>query len=282
MDYIEILPRREGTVVRNIRSFSAAEILDCGQCFRWENTAENTWRGVAFGRVCTLVEEEGALYFPHASVEEFKRVWFDYFDFGRDYNEIKALLCQDKNAARAVDFCPGMRVLRQEPWEALCSFIISQNNNIKRIRGIVARLCEFFGEPLGDGLYAFPAPQRLTGLQKEDLEPLRCGFRAEYILHAAQMVAGGDIDLQAMYTMNLDSAREQLRRIRGVGPKVAECALLYGMGRVECVPVDVWISRVLERMYPQGLPSEMASVGGIAQQYLFHYARHSPAFAGDA
>jgi len=282
MDYIEILPRREGTVVRNIRSFSAAEILDCGQCFRWENTAENTWRGVAFGRVCTLVEEEGALYFPHASVEEFKRVWFDYFDFGRDYNEIKALLCQDKNAARAVDFCPGLRVLRQEPWEALCTFIISQNNNIPRIKGIVQRLCEGFGRLLPGGGFAFPGPERLAGLQPQDLADIRSGFRARYILDAARLVHAGELELDTLYTLELARARESLMRVKGVGPKVAECALLYGLGRAECFPVDVWIARALEQLYPGGFPAAFAPVAGIAQQYLFHYIRHHPGDSGNS
>lgn len=279
MDYIEILPQGDGTLVKGVQNFCPEDIFGCGQCFRWENTAPETWTGVAFGRVCVLEQRQEDLYFPRTPPKEFHSIWYEYFDFGRDYSRVKRLLSQDESAARAVSFCPGMRVLRQDPWEALCSFILSQNNNIKRIRGIVERLCQRYGTPLGEGLYGFPAPEILSGLEAEDLEPVRCGFRARYILHAARLVASGSIRLESLRSAPLSQAREELRQITGVGPKVAECALLYGLGRVECVPVDVWISRVLDQLYPGGFPEFLEEIGGIAQQYLFHYARRCPEFS---
>lgn len=210
-----------------------------------------------------------------ATPEEAQTVWAPYFDLERDYSAVCRTLASDPVLVSAIAFAPGLHLLRQEPWEALCSFILSQNNNIPRIRGIIARLCALFGEPV-DGGFAFPVPERLAELTENDLAPIRSGFRAKYVLDAAQRVASGQLDLGALSGMPLEEARAALRTIRGVGPKVAECALLYGCGRVECFPVDVWIRRVLDCLYPQGFPAGFGPIAGIAQQYLFHYARCCP------
>lgn len=172
---------------------------------------------------------------------------------------------------------PGAsRVLRQDRWEALCSFIISQNNNIKRIRGIVETLCNTWGEPLPGRRSSFPGPEVLASLTEEDLQPLRSGFRAKYILDAARKTASGEVDLDHVASLPTEEAAAELCRIRGVGIKVAHCALLYGFHRIECLPVDVWMKRVMSTMYPQGLPEELLPYAGIAQQYLFHYSRSHP------
>ena len=139
------------------------------------------------------------------------------------------------------------------------------------IKGIVKRLCESFGAPLGPGIHAFPPPEQIARLHLDDLAPLRAGFRAKYILDAAQKVADGTIDLEAARTLPLEQARAHLMQIMGVGPKVAECALLYGLHRLEAFPVDVWMKRVLERFYPNGFPP--VECPGVAQQYLFHSVR---------
>jgi len=172
----------------------------------------------------------------------------------------------------ATQFSPGIRVLRQDGWEALCTFILSQNNNISRIKGLVGRLCEHFGRPIPGG-FDFPTPERLAALSVLDLEPVRCGFRAKYIIDAAKAVSGGRFDLSAIYTLPIDEAFAALQSIHGVGPKVAHCALLFGFGRTECLPVDVWMRRAMDAWFPQGLPEEIQPVAGIAQQYIFHYAR---------
>ena len=181
--------------------------------------------------------------------------------FGED--ETLAAACQN----------PGIRVLRQEPFETLITFIISQNNNIKRITGIVERLCESFGEPLAGGGFAFPTAQRLAALSAEDLAPLRAGFRARYIIDGAQKVAGGQVDLEEISRLPADEGRARLTEIVGVGAKVADCVLLFGFGKWEVIPKDVWIKRIIAAYYPEGFPACMEKYGGIAQQYLFDYAR---------
>ena len=166
---------------------------------------------------------------------------------------------------QALDACPGIRILHQEPWEAICSFIISQNNHIPRIKGIIGRLCESFGEPLGSGDFAFPSPERLAVLDISALAPLRAGFRAGYLLDAAKKIATGEVSLEALSILPLEEARASLQKIRGVGPKVAECALLYGCGRMDAFPIDVWMKRVMAECYPQGLPACIQGYEGIAQ-----------------
>ena len=264
---------KEYIKVTELGDFSLADTLNCGQCFRWDEDAEGVFSGFAGKLGCRARQEDDAVYFYGVSKEEFDGFWVEYFDFARDYGALRNAFCEDEVLAEAVRFAPGIRVLRQEPWEALCSFIISQNNNIKRIKGIVARLCEEFGDKAGGGMSTFPAAEKLAGLCEDDLSTLRCGFRAGYILDAARKVASKEVDLDKVAVLPLDEARAQLMKIRGVGPKVAECTLLYGFGRLECFPVDVWIKRAMESLFPDGLPACAAEYAGIAQQYIFHYMR---------
>ena len=167
----------------------------------------------------------------------------------------------------AVEKCGGIRILRQQPWETVISFIISANNNIPRIRGIIDRLCTGFGT---DG--CFPTPEQLAVQTPETLSPLRAGFRTKYILDAARKVADGTLCLDQLADMPLQQAREQLMTVNGIGPKVAECILLYGFHRLDAFPVDTWIKKVLCQCYPDGFP-EWIAPKGVAQQYLFHYIR---------
>ena len=161
----------------------------------------------------------------------------------------------------------------QSPWETLCSFIISQNNNIKRIAGIIERLCENFGDELGDGVYSFPSAEKLACLSVDDLSVLRSGFRAKYIIDAAKKVSSNEVDFKKVASAELSEARAELMKITGVGPKVADCALLFGFHRLDAFPTDVWIKRALSYLYPNGFPDFADQYKGIAQQYLFHYVR---------
>ena len=273
MDYTHGEAGGGGYILHGLRSFDLAAICESGQCFRWERAAEDTYEGVAFG-LCRRVSRRGdSLFFHGVQEAEFKSVWHGYFDFGRDYGALAGLLRSDDTLRRAVDYAPGMRILRQDCWEALCSFILSQNNNIARIKGLVRRLCEYFGEPVSGG-FAFPGPERLAGLSADNLAPVRSGFRAEYILDAARAVASGRVELEKLPSMPLEEARAALMCIRGVGPKVAECALLYGAGRVECFPVDVWIGRAMKKYFGDGFDiTAFGRHAGIVNQYLFYYAR---------
>jgi N-glycosylase/DNA lyase len=231
------------------------------------------WEGVAYGCHLRVQQDKTALTFYGVSEKEFETVWKNYFDLGRDYGSLKTLLEPDPVMAAAIAYAPGMRVLRQEPWEALCSFIFSQHNNIPRIKGLVERFCDAFGEAKGS-IRAFPTPETVASLTIDDMAPVRAGFRAKYILDAARKVACGEVDLSALPALPISEARTELMKINGVGPKVADCALLFGLAHPEAFPIDVWITRVMDTYYPDGFPEAFAPVAGLAQMYLFHYARN--------
>ncbi|SDN59974.1 DNA-3-methyladenine glycosylase family protein [Acetanaerobacterium elongatum] len=270
---MEIQVSGKDIVITHLQDFCLRDILCCGQCFVFRELAPDTFFGTAGGRALTVSQSGDTLTLHNTTPTDFEGFWRGYFDLDRDYAAVKRALCCDETLRLAVAYAPGMRVLRQPPWEALCSFILSQNNNIKRIQGIVERLCETFGEALPGGGYGFPTPQTLASLTVEDLAPLRAGFRAKYILDAAQKVASGEVNLNELYTLDIDDARRSLMRIKGVGIKVADCALLYGASRVEAFPLDVWMKRAMASLFPKGLPDCAVPYAGLAQQYIFHYIR---------
>ena len=257
--------------------FDPDKILESGQCFRPRKQAEGWYRFVSGRQLLYLRPLRSGTYTVRCEPGAWETFWHGYFDLGRSYAALRGKLdSRDDFLQRAMEYGRGIRVLRQDRWEALCSFIISQNNNIKRIRGIVETLCDTWGEPLPGGRSSFPGPEVLASLTEEDLQPLRSGFRAKYILDAARKTASGEVDLDHVASLPTEEAAAELCRIRGVGIKVAHCALLYGFHRIECLPVDVWMKRVMSTMYPQGLPEELLPYAGIAQQYLFHYSRSHP------
>lgn len=261
-------------VLNNVQPLDAALTLDCGQSFRWSETEDGKWHGVAFGRSVDVYCENDALVICGDVRDGDEKLWREYFDLDTDYAAVCENLKVDKWLNKAITAYPGIRILRQDSWEALCSFIISQNNNIPRIKGIIDRLCAQFGEKLYNGDFSFPSAQIISEKTIEDLAPLRAGFRAKYIIDAARKIACGDVNLERIADMPIEEAREELQKISGVGPKVAECTLLYGFGRKEAFPVDVWVRRIMGELYPDGLPGCTAGVEGIAQQYLFHWRRN--------
>lgn len=259
-----------------VKCFDLPLTLDCGQAFRWRQEEDGSFKGAAFGKFLHISQEtDGTLVFYNTSDEEFNEIWKHYFDLERDYETLCEDFCRsDESLKTAVEAYPGIRILNQEPWEALCSFIISQNNNIPRIKGIVERFCHLLGDPLEDGFYSFPTAEKMANLTVEDLAPLRAGFRAKYLLDAARKVCDGTVNLEALPQMDIDEARAELQQICGVGPKVAECVLLYSCGKTEAFPKDIWVKRILEELYPDGLPECINGVQGIAQQFLFHWRRN--------
>lgn len=261
----------------NVNTLRLDITLDCGQCFRWEKNGD-AWHGVIFGKSVTARQQGSNIHFDVVceegeGVSEIEVMLDDYFDLTTDYPAIFNEFSELDVLRKAIDFAPGIHILKQQPWEALCSFIISQNNNIPRIKGIISRLCESFGVRLPDGSYSFPEPGVLSNLTPDDLAPLRSGFRAKYIIDAAKRVACGEIVLDGLYSAPLEEAGKALQTILGVGPKVSDCTLLYGLHRLECFPLDVWMKRVVKELLPCGLPKHMLPYAGIAQQYLFHYMR---------
>lgn len=246
------------------------ETLDCGQAFRWKKVPSDyacTYEGFFVNDQLKVSQtDKGTFIFHDTSEENFLGKWMDYFDFETDYGQLKKQFSEDETLSKACSFAGGIRLLRQNSWECLISFIISQNNNIPRIKGIIDRLCDHYGG-------SFPTPEELSQETADSLAYLRSGFRAKYIADASQKTASGTIDLASISTLPIEEARTALKTIMGVGPKVAECVLLFGMHRTEAFPVDVWIKRVLEEYYPGGFPEFARENGGIAQQYLFHYIR---------
>lgn len=259
---------------------ASTEVLDlkktfeCGQCFRWEADSKGCYTGVAYGKALCIWEEDGAVL-CNAPAGDLP-FWQYYFDLDTDYTESLRLFSRPDYLRQCRDFGLGIRILRQEPWEALVSFLISQCNNIPRIRGIVSTLCRLFGTPLGGGLFSFPKPQRLAGLSEAALAPIKSGYRAKYILNAARAVSEGSLDLQALSTLSDEAAFAEIRKLPGVGKKVANCFLLYGLHRLNRFPVDVWMRKALDQHFPKDFdPAVLGEHAGLAQQFIFYYIRSS-------
>ncbi|MDD6275772.1 MAG: DNA glycosylase [Clostridia bacterium] len=271
---MQVFNEYSSLVFNDIAPFSADLTFDCGQAFRWDKNPDGSWHGIVGNRAVNIYQSGNSLTVKGIIKDGDAEFWTRYLDLERNYGEICENLKADKYLKLAIEKYSGIRILKQDSWEALCSFIISQNNNIPRIKGIVERLCVNFGEDLGNGDFSFPTAEKLAECSVEELSPLRAGFRAKYIIDAAQKVALGDVELEKMASCDIDEARAELQLIKGVGAKVAECTLLYGCGRVDAFPVDVWVRRIMQELYPDGLPECTRGVEGIAQQYLFHWRRN--------
>lgn len=261
-------------IINDVKCLDLALTLDCGQAFRWAMQDDGSWSGIVNGVFLNISKADDTVILKNTTKENFESIWMNYFDFEKDYAQICSTLKQDALIAPTVDEYYGIRILNQDSWEALCSFVISQQNNIKRIKGIIERLCRTYGDEVCDGYYSFPTAERLSTLTVEDFEALGTGYRAKYLERLAKDVASGRIDLEKIKGLSLEEARKELLNIFGVGIKVANCALLFGFGFYDAFPVDVWMKRVME-YYPDGLPECFDGIGGIAQQYLFHWARNN-------
>lgn len=274
MNYEQI---NNGILVHNVSSLELAQTLDCGQAFRWTENEDKSFSGVAYGKFLTVALQGEDLCILGTDEADFLKIWKNYFDLDLDYSAIREEIRQIHPVLNeAAEFAPGIRILQQEPWEALCTFIISQNNNIKRIKGIVERLCESFGENIDGCHYSFPSAERLAALRPDDLAPLRAGFRNRYIIDAAQKVTAHEVELEACRTLPYAEARRELCKITGVGTKVADCALLFGLHRIEAFPLDVWMKKAMSKLFPDMKPEDFGRYAGIAQQYIFHYSRMNP------
>ncbi len=273
-----ITSQLEKICLENCEDFSPLEIFECGQAFRWNADKEGVYTGVAFGRAARVWKEDGKAYIV-SDKGAFDAVWRDYFDLNRDYSELRREISREKVLEKACDFGRGIRILKQEPWEALCSFIISQCNNIPRIKGIVEKLCVLCGEEIefmGERFFTFPSAERVALLNTKELDSLRAGYRAAYISDAAKGVACGDIDLARIESLPTDEAKAELLKISGVGEKVASCTLLFGLGKLDAFPVDVWMKRAIAEFFGEGKFDyrRFGRYAGLAQQYMFHYIRN--------
>jgi len=284
-------------VIEGIRDFSAEQIFESGQCFRFSREPDGSYTGIVrgcFANISYNTEEDRLIiwsdYMPmSASLQQ--KFWRDYLDLDRDYKEIKQVLSdKDPIMGKAVVAAGGLRVLNQEPWETLISFIVSQNSNIPKIKGSIEAICAMYGKRLGRienrDMYAFPAIGALAGAHVEDLESCRIGYRAGYVAEAARQVdVDGGAFLATAAAVSEQKAEEYLLSLSGVGPKVAHCVMLFSLKKTDIFPVDVWIARAMNRLY--GIPEDdhdamrayakerFAPYGGIAQMYLFEYIRRN-------
>ena len=237
----KIISKNNNIYIKGIEEFDLPHTLDCGQAFRWSCDENGLWSGVAGNKFLSLEKlDDGTVVLYNTNEVDFNIFWKNYFDLDRDYSEIVKIFSQNETLKAACEYSYGIRILNQEPFETLCSFIISQNNNISRIKGIIQRLCENFGEDKGD-YFAFPTADKMASLTVDDLAPLRSGFRAKYLIDAATKVANGEVDLYHLRYAPLDTARDELMKIKGVGPKVADCALLFSHHHDRAFPKDVWL-----------------------------------------
>ncbi len=271
---MKFIKKEEHLLLTECENFDPFISCECGQCFRFSKESDDEYRLFAQGRILCIKRQEDGWLFLNVDEEEFKERFVGYFDLDRDYKAIIQSYSQDENIARAACEGGGIRIFRQDPWETLVSFIISANNNIPRIKKIIESLCTTLGEPCGGG-YSFPTPESIVNAGVVGLAPIRAGFRAKYIVDAAQKVAGNEISLEYIKTCGYEQALSELKKIKGVGDKVANCVLLFGFGYYNAFPIDVWVKRVISKYYGEGFdPKAFGEYAGIAQQYLFYYERN--------
>jgi len=264
--------------ISGCEDFSPREIFECGQAFRWEADDNGVYAGIAF-ETPAKVWKEGENVYIESLAGAYDKIWYRYFDLERDYAALRAEIGRERALVPACEFGRGIRILRQEPWEALCSFIISQCNNIPRIKGIVEKLCRLCGEEISfqdKTYYAFPSAEAVSRLSEKELSSLRAGYRAAYIKTASEAVVSGEFNLDEVSSLPTAEAKEQLLSLSGVGEKVASCVLLFGMGKLDAFPVDVWMKRAITEFFGTEKFDyrRFGEYAGLAQQYMFHYMRN--------
>ncbi|WP_425446328.1 DNA-3-methyladenine glycosylase family protein [Dethiothermospora halolimnae] len=286
MDY-NIIEKDNKIIIENVSDFEPKHIFECGQCFRWNEEDDGSYTGVAHEKVINVKKEENNIILSNTNREDFNNIWYEYFDLDRDYKAIKEELSRDEVLKKSTDFGYGIRILNQDPWEILISFIISANNRIPRIKAAIELLSEKYGEYIeeynGKKYYSFPKPEDITEKSVEDIKNCKTGFRARYIVNAADIVASGQMDIYAIKNLTTEDARKELMLFSGVGPKVSDCIMLFSMDKYDAFPIDVWVKRVMEYFYldedtklkdiQKYAQNKFGKYAGFAQQYLFYYAR---------
>lgn len=274
-------------------AYNLAKTLDCGQAFRWERVLDSEYEtefiGVAHGKLISVAQSECGLIIFNITAEEYESLWRHYFALDEDYEAIDRELlenCSNEVFAKALECGKGIRILHQDAWEAVCSFIISQNNNIPRIKKIIDAMSFALGRQIDSGamknhgargkeFYSFPTANATLSAGEDFIFSLKTGFRAKYIIDAASKWCDGTVSESELKSVEkLDDAVAYLCQVKGIGLKVASCALLFGFERYDPFPVDVWMKRVLEKYFEKDFsPATFGRYAGVAQQYLFDYER---------
>ena len=281
--------------IENIKSFELADIFDCGQCFRWNKQEDGSYTGIFRKNVINVQKQKNTIIFKGICDGEIKEIVEDYFDLKRNYEEIKNKLSQiDENVKTSIEYGQGIRILNQDLWEMIISYIISANNNIPRIKGIIERLSKTYGQEIewnGEKYYTFPTPEELKDVTVEDYRKLGTGFRDIRLYETVHMILDKKVNLEEMQNnSNTLEVREQLLTLSGVGPQVADCILLFStLKRFEVFPIDVWVRRVMNELYIKNedetkvnkkeieklAHAKFGNLAGIAQQYLFYWKREA-------
>lgn len=286
--------KEQKLVLKNIDSFKLEDIFECGQCFRWDRQEDGSYIGVIKNGVLKVSKQGKSVAFEGVLEGDINSIVYDYFDLETNYNDFKDRLSKiDDNMKRSIEFGNGIRILNQDLWEMVISFIISANNNIPRIKGIINRISEKVGQKVtwnGKDYFLFPSPEELSKLSVADLRALGTGFRDKRIYNTTQMVINKEINLDSLIKIkSTEEIRNELLKLDGVGEKVADCILLFALHRFDTFPVDVWVRRVMNVLYIHNEDeakvnkkqirevaySLFGEIEGIAQQYLFYWAREN-------
>ena len=282
-------------VLENVNSFELKDIFDCGQCFRWNEQEDGSYTGIFGNNVLNIKKENNKIIFEGICDGKIKKIVEDYFDLNRDYEKIKEQLSKiDENMQVSIEYGKGIRILNQDLWETIISFIISANNNIPRIKGIIERLSKKYGNEIeykGEKYYTFPTAKQLKNVTVEEYRKLGLGFRDIRLYETTKMISNKQVDLENMRkNLNTMEVRDELLKLSGVGPKVADCILLFSdLKRFEVFPIDVWVRRVMNDLYIKQEDETKVSkkqierianekfgdLAGLAQQYLFYWRREA-------
>lgn len=281
--------------LRNVKSFELRDIFECGQCFRWNKQEDGSYTGVFKNNVLNVKKNKDEIIFEGICENDIQQTVKNYFDLNRNYEKIKEQLSKiDQNMKKSIEYGNGIRILNQDLWETIISFIISANNNIPRIKGIIERLSEKYGDEIkykGNKYYTFPTPEQLKNVTVEEYRKLGLGFRDIRLYETTKMVLNKQVDIENMKNNpNTIEVREELLKLSGVGPKVADCILLFSdLKRFEVFPIDVWVRRVMNDLYIKNedetkvnkkqiekiANEKFGDLAGLAQQYLFYWRREA-------
>ena len=302
MDYREIIESNDSVIIKGVKNFNIKQILECGQCFRWQRVTDTDYIVVSNRRVIEIIQEDDEVIIHNTNMNDFKNIWENYFDLNTEYGPLKEELSKDELLKQAIEFGYGIRLLNQDPFEMVISFIISARNSIPSIMKTIKKISEKFGDKIeykGEIYYAFPTPEQLKNATLEDIQETGASFRSKYIIDtiyninmALEAKKSGNLtdelkmyDLDYIMSLPTDECHVALQAVKGVGAKVADCIMLFSMGKKSAFPVDVWIKRAMIHFYVAPDVSlnkirvfgreKFGELSGLAQQYLFYYAREN-------
>lgn len=302
MNYTNIIEKENSIVLENVKDFNIKQILECGQCFRWERISDTNYIIVAYRRVIEVIQEGSTVTILNTNMNDFNEIWKNYFDLDVNYEEVKEELSKDELLKKSVEFGYGIRILNQDPFEMLISFIISARNSIPSIMKTIKKISERWGDKIeykGNIYYAFPTPEQLKEAILEEIKETGASFRSKYIVDTIGKVNAAieaknngtlneelqQFDLEYIKSLPTDECHKALQNFMGVGAKVADCIMLFSMAKKSAFPVDVWIKRAMIHFYLAPDVSlnkirvfgreKFGELAGLAQQYLFYYAREN-------